>query len=305
MSRTIVFRRYGGPEVLEMVDVPPPAPGPGQVRVAVKAAGVQPFDCMFRSGTVQQWVPARFPQRLGNEAAGVIDAVGDGVTEFVVGDEVLGWSLLGGYAEHTVVGAQHIVRKPASMPWTEAGVLSASGQTASTALEQLGVRAGDIVLIHAAAGGVGSFAVQLARAMGATTVIGTSSEPNHDYLRSLGALPVAYGEGLARRVRQLAPGGVTAALVAAGTEEALLVSLELVSDKNRVGTITYQPLAKQLEIRRLSTERSVARLTALVRQSSEGCLRVVLQQQYPLGDATEAHRVMETGHVRGKIVLVC
>ncbi len=163
MSKTVVFNTYGDADVLHLVDDDAPQPGPGQVRVRVKAAGVQPFDCLFRSGAARQWVQARFPQRIGNEFAGVIDAVGEGVTVFSTGDEVLGWAMLASYAEHVVVAAEQIVAKSAGMPWAEAGVMSASGQTASTALMELGVGKDDTVLIHAAAGGVGTYAVQIAR----------------------------------------------------------------------------------------------------------------------------------------------
>jgi enoyl reductase len=302
MSRAVVFHGYGGPEVLRVVDLEIPEPGPGQVRVRVKAAGVQPFDALFRSGAAHQWVPARFPQRLGNEFAGVVDAVGDQVSGWRAGQEVLGWAMLSSYAEHVVVGAGEIVAKPAGMSWVEAGVLSASGQTAATALALLGVGKEDTVLVHAAAGGVGTFAVQLARARGAT-VIGTASPRNHDYLRELGATPVAYGDGLAARVRAAAPDGVDAALDASGTVEALHASRELVTDRDRVGTVAYQPAADQLGVRRLSTERSVARLTELTELHVAGQLRAFIQQEYPLDEAAEAHRAIEAGHVRGKLVL--
>jgi enoyl reductase len=217
MSSTVVFDEYGGPDVLHVADLPAPVPGPGQVRVAVRAAGVQPFDALFRSGAARQWVPATFPQRLGNDFAGVVDIAGG---RFAVGDEVLGWAMLCAYSEHVVVGVDDIVRKPAAMPWPEAGALSASGQTAGTALTALGVADGETVLIHAAAGGVGSLAAQIALARGAR-VIGTASARNHDYLRTLGAEPVAYGDGLVERLRTLAPDGVDAALDASGTVEAL------------------------------------------------------------------------------------
>jgi enoyl reductase len=302
MSKVVVFNTYGNADVLQLVDADAPHPGAGQVRVRVKAAGVQPFDCLFRSGAAHQWIPARFPQRLGNEFAGIIDMVGEGVKAFSIADEVLGWAMLESYAEHVMVSAEQIVAKPAGMPWAEAGVLSASGQTAATALTELGVGKDDTVLIHAAAGGVGTFAVQLAKARGAT-VVGTASERNHGYLRSLGAIPVAYGDGLAERVRAVAPDGIDAALVAASSVEALQVSLDLVSDKRRIGTVSFQPAADSLGVRRLSTERSTAQLAKLTKLYTEGKLRVVIQREYPLAAAVEAHRAMETRHVRGKIVL--
>jgi len=302
MSRTVVFTGYGDADVLHVVEEDPASPGPGQVRVHVRAAGVQPLDCLFRSGAAQRWMPARFPQRLGNEFAGVVDALGPHVDGVAVGDEVLGWAMLASYAEHVVVGADQIAAKPAAMPWAEAGVLSASGQTAAAALATLGVGKGDTVLIHGAGGGVGGFAVQIAVAAGAT-VVGTASEPNHEHLRTLGAVPVSYGDGLAERVRAAAPDGVDAALDASGTVAALQASLELVSDPDRVGTVSFQPAADQLGVRRLSTERSPALLTELTELYTAGRLRVVLQQACPLEHAADAHRAVETGHVRGKVVL--
>jgi len=241
------------------------------------------------------------PQRLGNEFAGIVDAVGDQVSGFSVGDEVLGWALFACYAEQVVVGVDQVVGKPPAMSWPEAGVLAASGQTAHTALSGLCVGAGDTLLIHAAAGGVGTFAVRLAAAWGAR-VVGTATLVNHDYLRGLGAIAVAYGDGLADRVRQAAPEGVTAALDVAGTAEALHVSLELVGDRRRVGTVAFNPVADCLGVRRISTERSTKRLIELTRLYCEEKLRI-RQRSYPLIEAAEAHRETEAGHVQGKIVL--
>lgn len=301
MSRTVVFTEYGGPEVLHVIDIDAPSPGPGQIRVHVKAAGVQPFDSLFRSGAAHQWLPAHFPQRLGNDFAGVVDAIGEGVDDASVGDEVLGWAMLSSYAEHIVVPHTDVVPKPRRLGWTSAAVLPASGQTADTALELLGVGDGDTVLIHAAAGGVGSFAVQIAKAAGAT-VIGTASPRNHDYLRNLGAVPVAYGDGLTDRVRQVAA-KVTAALDGSGAIEALHASLELVADRSRIGTIAYQPAAESLGVRQLSTQRSADRLRRLTRLHEHGLLTAEIQRTFPLTQAAEAHRVIDTGHVRGKLAL--
>jgi enoyl reductase len=301
VSEAVVFSQYGGPDVLHLIDLPPAQPGPGQVRVSVKAAGVQPFDSLFRTGAARQWMPAVFPQRLGNEFAGIVDAVGAGVEEVSVGDEVFGWAMLASYAQHVVVPASDIVSKPASLPWPDAGVLPASGQTAMTALDLLGVGEGDTVLIHAAAGGVGSFAVQIAIAAGAT-VIGTASQRNHGYLHTLGAIPVAYGDGLADRVRALTS-RVTAALDASGTLEALRASVQLVDDRQRTGTVAFQPAADALGVRRLSTRRSAERLRRLAELHNRARLTVEIQQAYPLDEAAQAHHAIDTGHVRGKLVL--
>ncbi|ACU75346.1 Alcohol dehydrogenase zinc-binding domain protein [Catenulispora acidiphila DSM 44928] len=300
MSKAIVFTEYGDPDVLRLLEVPTPEPGPGQVRVRMKAAGVQPADTRSRSGAWQAWMPVRFPARLGNEGAGVIDAVGPGVAGFAVGDEVLG-PAAGAYAESVLFQADQIAAKPAIMPWIEAGALSASGQTAHTALEDLGVAAGDTVLIHAAAGGVGHIAVQLARLRGAL-VVATASPENHEFLRSLGALPVAYGPGLVDRIKEVAPAGVDAALDGAGGE-ALEVSLEVVGKRDRIGTIADQGGAARLGLRSIGTRRSADRLGELLRLYSEGQLRVAVWKEFPLAQAAAAHRESERGHLRGKIVL--
>lgn len=296
MSRAVVFTEYGPPEVLRVVDFEPREPGPREVRVRVRAAGVQPFDNLFRSGATKGYVPATFPQQTGNELSGIVESTGPDVTEFEAGDEVLGWVTLAAFAEHAIVPADQLVAKPKTMPWAEAGALSASGQTAHTALEQLGVTQGETVLIHAAAGGVGSMAVQIAKAQGAN-VIGTASARNHDFLRGLGAIPVQYGDGLVDRV----PGPVDAVLDAIGTDESLRASAKLAT---RIGTVAFNPLAAQLGVRQLSTDRSTRRLQQLVDLYEAGQLRVHVQSTYGLRDAAEAHREVETGHVRGKVVLM-
>ncbi|PGH44376.1 enoyl reductase [Micromonospora sediminicola] len=302
MAKIVVFNEYGGPEVLHLVDVPDPEAGAGQVRIRVKAAGVQPFDCATRRGDFAAYNPLTFPVRLGNEVAGIVDQVGDGVTGFADGDEVIAYLDMQGYADTVVVPAEQVGHKPAKMPWAEAGVLTASGQTAYTALDELRVGAQDTLLVHAAAGGVGSFAVQLAKARGAQ-VVGTASERNHDYLRSLGAVPVTYGPGLADRVRAAVPQGITCALDAIGGE-ALDVSLELLGSTERIVTIADWARSAQLGIRRIGTERSAQKLDDLTRLWSEGKLVVEVAETVPLSRAAEAHRLVETGHVRGKVALV-
>lgn len=303
MSKAIVFDEYGPPDVLRLIEREEAAPGRGEVRVRVKAAGVQPFDCLFRSGAIRQWMPAHFPQGLGNEFAGIVDAVGEGVSTIRVGDEVLGWAVFRSHAELVWVLPDAIVRKPVSMPWSEAGVLSASGQTAVTAVSAIGVGAADVVIVHAAAGGVGSIAVQLARAKGAR-VVGTARPENHDYVRSLGAMPVAYGDGLLTRVRNAAPEGVTAAIVAANSDEALQSSVELVADRARIGVVSFNPLSQSLGLKRISTQRSTAGLIALTQLYEADQLKVHVQDTLTFGEAAKAHELIEAGHVRGKIALI-
>ncbi|MBA3799684.1 MAG: NADP-dependent oxidoreductase, partial [Geodermatophilaceae bacterium] len=203
-QRAVAFSEYGDPSVLRLMDFPEPHARAGQVRVRMRAAGVQPFDCAFRRGDLRGFMPATFPQVLGNDFAGIVDEVGDGVSGVQIGDEVLGYCTLAAHAELIVVDAGAVVPRPRTMPWEVAGGLSASGQTALNALRDLGVSAGETLLVHAAAGGVGTVAVQLAREWGAT-VIGTASPGNHSWLGSLGITPVTYGPGLVDRVRALAP----------------------------------------------------------------------------------------------------
>ncbi len=247
--KAVTVTESGGPEVLRVTEVPDPEPGPGEVRVRVYAAGVQPVDLAIREGFRPPGLAVEPPFVLGNEFAGVVDRLGPDSGGWAVGDEVLGFRVLDGHAELVTVDAAQLVAKPAGMPWEQAGSLSASGQTAHVALTLLGVGPGDTVLVHGASGGVGTVAVQLARAWGAT-VIGTASERNHDYLRELGAIPVAYGDGLVEWVRAAAPQGVSAAFDAAG-RGALEASVELVADKDRIGTVVDYPGAERLGVRGL------------------------------------------------------
>ncbi|MFG3055110.1 NADP-dependent oxidoreductase [Kitasatospora sp. NPDC048239] len=300
--KAVTVPEFGGPEVLRVAEVPTPSAGPGEVRVRVYAAGVQPADLAVREGWAPPGVAVEPPVVPGNEFAGVVDQVGPGGSGWKVGDEVLGFRLLRSHAEFVTVDGTQLAAKPSGMPWEQAGSLSASGQTAHTGLTALKVGKGDTVLVHGAAGGVGTVAVQLARAWGAT-VIGTASERNHDYLRELGAIPVVYGEGLVERVRAVAPQGVDAAFDAAG-RGALEASVELVADRDRIATIADFATADRLGLRALRTERNAARLAELVGLWENGGLRLEIADTFPLGRAADAHRMVGTGHVRGKVVLV-
>jgi enoyl reductase len=300
MAIAIVFAEYGDPEVLHPIDIDPPTAEARQVRIRVKAAGVNPADVKLRRGDFAAVMPVDFPSRIGNEYAGTIDQIGDEVTGFAAGDQVLGSATGQCYAEYVVADAADVVRKPAMMPWTVAAGLPAVGQAAHTALRQIAVRAGDTLLIHAAAGGVGTIAIQLAHLWGAT-VIGTASERNHDYLRALGATPVVYGDGLLERVHALAPGAIDAALDAIGGE-AITVSLALVPDRHRIGTLVDAEAARTYGIQRVGG-RSTAALRELVTLYEDGSLQLPIHATFPLTEAHHAHREVQTGHVRGKVVL--
>ncbi len=301
MSSAIVFSEYGPASVLHQIDRPEPHAGPGQVRVRMRAAGVQPFDCAFRRGVLAGFLPATFPQGLGNDFAGVVDQVGDGVVGTSVGDDVLGFCTLAAHAELLVVDAEAVVPRPETLPVEQAGGLSASGQTALNALRDLAVGPGQTLLVHAAAGGVGTVAVQLAREWGAT-VIGTASPANHALLEALGVVPVAHGPGLVERVRAVAPRGVDVVLDAIGGE-AVPASLELGVLPNRIGTIADHSAVERYGVRRPGGERSAANLTELVRLHTGGRLVLPVHLVVPLVSAAQAHEAVETGHVRGKVVL--
>ncbi|MFI7615750.1 NADP-dependent oxidoreductase [Nonomuraea terrae] len=300
--RAAAFAEPGGPEALKVMELPAPQAGPGQVRVRVRAAGVQPFDAAVRAGWLPPYLPdLPYPRVPGNEFAGVVDQVGPGVTGVAAGDEVLGFSRLFAYAECVVAPATDVAPKPAGVPWEVAGGLTAAVQTAELAIDGIGLADGETLLVHGAAGAVGTAAVQIARRRGAT-VIGTAREANHDHLRSLGAVPVVYGEGLADRVRALAPGGVDAALDGAGGH-ALEVSLELVADRRRVVTLVEHGKAGRLGVRVVQGERTAERLGRYAALYAEGAFAFPVRRAYPLEDAAGAHREIETGHGRGKVVL--
>ncbi|MBB6345952.1 NADPH:quinone reductase-like Zn-dependent oxidoreductase [Nonomuraea muscovyensis] len=300
--RAAAFRTFGGPEVLQVMELPAPVAGPGEVRVRVRAAGVQPFDAAVRAGWTPPGVSGDLPRIPGNEFAGVVDQVGEEVTGVPVGQEVLGFSLLNSYAEYIVVPATDVTPKPAGVPWEVAGALTAAVQTAELALDGLAVGEGDTLLVHGAAGAVGTAAVQIARSRGAV-VIGTAREENHEHLRELGAVPVVYGDGLADRVRALAPGGVDAALDGAGGA-ALDVSLELVKDRGRIVTLVEHGKAAELGVQVVRGTRSAERLGRYAVRYAEGRLKFPIRRTYRLEEAADAHREIETGHGRGKIALV-
>ncbi|MBQ1107286.1 NADP-dependent oxidoreductase [Streptomyces sp. 404i] len=300
----IVYEEFGGPGVLHLERLDPPRPGPGQVRVAVRAAGVNPLDHKIRNGWMEDAFPTRLPATPGAEFAGVVLEAGEGVTEFAPGDEVLGWSATGSYATEALAEAASLARKPAGLSWEEAAALPVATDTASRVLDELALAEGETLLLHGAGGGVGSVAVQLAVARGAT-VIGTASPANHDYLRVLGAVPVAYGDGLVERVRELVPEGVDAVFDASG-RGALPASIELRGGTtDRIVTIADGDAAELgVAFSSGGGGPSADRLGANARLAETGELRVEIAQVFPLADAASAHALSEGGHVRGKLVLL-
>ncbi|MFF2112788.1 NADP-dependent oxidoreductase [Rhodococcus koreensis] len=310
--RRVVARAYGGPEVLALVDAEPAGPAPGEVVIEVRAIGVNPIDYKLYSGAFGA-DPAVLPMRLGSEAAGVVAEVGDSATgprgPIAVGDEVIAYPLSEAYADRLVVSGDSVVPKPASLPWNEAAGLLAVGATAVDTLDTANVGTGDLLLVHGAAGGVGSFVVQLARARGAT-IIGTARPGNHDYVRSLGATPVSYGDGLSDRIRVLAPDGVDAVIDTAGSDEAVDVSVDLVRDRSRLVTTVPGTRAGEAGFRivgALGPEGMELRKrfrAALVDLAGNGDVRVRVARTYALSEAARAHADLRKPHAAGKFILL-
>jgi len=302
-ARALVYEQYGDPSVLRSVQTWVPEPGPRQVRVRVKAAGVNPIDAKLRAGAFSGGLPIFAPVRVGSEFSGIVDAVGEQVTDFAPGDAVLG-SAPGRDATATALISTPdcLVHKPEQVDWAVAAGVSSAGQAALGAVRQLGITQGETVVVHGASGGVGSNAVQLAHAAGAARVIGTASPRNHDYLASLGVEPVAYGPGLAGRLRSAAPGGVDKVLDLVGAE-AVEATLPLVSDAPSQ-ILTFQPFVDpSLEIPFFMFRFDHELLTELAGLHGSGALRIPVQEVVPLARAHRAHELIETEHVRGKVVI--
>lgn len=307
MTTVVQASAYGGPEVLRLVEIPTPAPGPGEVLVSVRAAGVNQADVKTYAG-IWGTDPDALPIPLGFEVAGVVAAVGDGVG-FSVGDEVIAHPVRGGYATEVLTAAEKVIGKPAGLGWPEASGLLLTGTAAAHAVTAAAVGDGDTVLVHGAAGGVGLIAVQLCILRGAT-VVGTAAPEQHALLAELGVLPISYGDGLLDRVRRAAPDGVDAALDLAGTDEALDVSLELVAERGRIATIANFDRGPREGIRVLGvggepgTEIRSAARPELARLAASGELRVFVEAVFPLSDVAAAHELLASRRATGKIVLL-
>ncbi|MFI6873996.1 NADP-dependent oxidoreductase [Streptomyces sp. NPDC050400] len=293
------FSRFGGPEVLEIVELPEPHPGPGQVRIAVRAAGVNASDWKKRRGLMDQ----ELPQTLGHEAAGVVDALGDGVSDVSVGDRVVGLSGAGAAQAESAL-LDHYVRVPPSLDFAAAAALPTALETAARALDQVGAEAGRTLLVNGASGTIGSAAVQLAVARG-VRVIGTAGPANQDHLRSLGAEPVTYGEGMAARVRALAPDGVDLALDVAGSG-VLPDLIGLTGSPGNVLTVADVAGAREHGVRfsRGDSGRALYVLDEIGPLVEAGRFAVPAVRTFPLADIAAAHRAGEEGRTRGKLVLV-
>ena len=299
LMKAVQYSEYGGPEVLRVVDIDAPHAGPGQVRIAVRAAGVNPSDWKDRAGDARDATPVPLPSGVGFEASGVVDEVGPGVSNVSIGDAVFGFGA-NTVAQYAVL--THWAHKPHDVSFEVAGGLPVIVETAWRCLEQLGVISGETLLVSGAAGGIGSAVIQLARLRG-IAVIGTASSQKHDYVRGLGAIPTTYGPGLAERVRGLAPEGVDRALDVAGSG-IIPELIEIVGDASRVlsaaDLTAPQYGAKFCHGPPKHPERifdEVARLC------SEGLFRLRVEQTFPLERTAAAQEVSAQGHVTGKLVI--
>jgi len=303
MPRAVKFSRYGGPEVLEVVQVPRPQAGPGEVLVRVVVAGVNPGEAGIRQGVFADMWPAVFPEGQGNDFAGLVAELGPGVADFAVGDEVIGYLPRRAQADFVVSPAAILAPKPADIAWEAAAPLSAVGVTAWAAVDAVAPTAGDTVVVSGAAGGVGSLAVQLARLRGAQ-VIGTAGPHNADFLRSLGVVPVEHGPGLADRLRAAAPEGIDAFVDTFGQGN-VDIAVELGVAPQRINTLADGRAVARYGVRSRAQEdvftpQLVAELAELV---SKGLLTVHISEVYPLEQVQEAYRQVQRRHTRGKIVL--
>ncbi|RNE64110.1 NADP-dependent oxidoreductase [Cryobacterium tepidiphilum] len=302
MARYVRFDRFGGPEVLHILEDEPPQAGPGQVRVRVHAAGLNPVDWkIMKGGPAAAQYHGVPPCGNGNDFAGVVDQVGDGVTTLQVEDAVLGGKRMFAQADYVVVDADRVIRKPEALDFDRAGALDIVGRTAWATVSSLKLTARDTVLVSAAAGGVGVLAAQLARRTGAT-VIGTASPDNADFLRSLGVIPVAYGEGLVDRVREAAP-KLTAALDNHGPAT-IDVALKLGVPGNRINTIAARGHRTDAGIAGVGgAEATLDDLARVADLLADGEIVLPIDTVYPLERVREAYEHLMRGHLRGKIVL--
>jgi NADPH:quinone reductase-like Zn-dependent oxidoreductase len=304
MTKAVRFEQYGGTEVLRVVEVDRPQPGPGEVRIEVVAASINPGEASIRRGLLKDRFPATFPSGQGSDLAGRVTAIGAGVQGIGLGEEVIGFSdERSSQATDVVVPATNVVPKPAAVTWEEAATLYVAGTTAYAAVRAVGADLGDVVVVAGASGGVGIIAAQLARHSGAT-VVGTARNADHDFLRSLDIIPVTYGDGLSDRIRAVVPEGVDAFIDTHGGGN-VEVAIGLGVSPDRIDTIADFAAAKQYGVK---TEGNAAgggaqTLSELAALIVEGDLRIPIDTIYPLERVAEAYDHLAEQHVRGKIVL--
>jgi NADPH:quinone reductase-like Zn-dependent oxidoreductase len=293
---------YGGIDVLRVADVPIPQPGQGEVLVKVKAASINPGEAKIREGLFHAFFPATFPSGEGTDFAGIVTKVGSRVSGIAIGDEVIGFTdRRASHAEYVVVEARNLTAKPKDVSWEVAGSLAIAGTTAYASVRAISLKPGDTVAVSAAAGGVGSIAVQLARRAGAK-VIGIASPANHGWLTAHGVKAVAYGEGLADRLREA---GINAFIDAHGSGYVKL-AIELGVARDRINTIIDFAAVQEYGVKAEGTEaaRNAAVLAELAALIASGDLEVPIAATFPLENVRVAFELLEQGHTRGKIVLL-
>ncbi|HEY4827269.1 MAG TPA: NADP-dependent oxidoreductase [Solirubrobacteraceae bacterium] len=302
--RAVRFDHYGGVEVLDVADVDPPVPGPGQLLVRVRAAGINLGESKIREGLLHDLWPSTFPSGQGSDLAGIVEQACSAADAFHVGDEVIGFTHdRSSHAELVVVEPEHVTARPDNVDWEVAGSLFVAGTTAYAAVRAVAPTARDTVVIAGAAGGVGSIAVQLARQTGAA-VLGIAGEHNHDWLRGHGVVPVAYGPGTAERVRALSGGAIDAFIDTVGNGYVEL-ALELGAPPDRIDTIADFAAVERYGVK-AEGNRNAARsevLAELADQIAHGSLEVPIARVYALDEVRDAYRELERHHTRGKIVL--
>lgn len=299
--KAVQFSEYGSPEVLHVVDVDEPHAGPGQVRIAVRAAGVNPSDWKRLAGQYRDHDEVTFPSGLGVEGAGVVDEIGLGVSNTSIGDAVFGCGEnMMAMAQYAVL--THWALKPDNLSFAVAGGLPVIADTATRAIDEVGVKSGETLLVSGAAGGIGSGVLQFARLRG-ITVIGTASAQKHDYLRQLGAIPTTYGPGLAERVRLLAPQGVDRALDLAGSG-IIPELIEIVGDPSRVLSVADFSAPQYGAKFSYGPPKHLERVLAdVARLCSEGLFHLHVEQTFSLEQIREAQAISAKGHVTGKLVI--
>ena len=303
--KAVRFDEYGGVDVLAVREVEDPVAGPGQVLVAVKAAGINPGEIAIREGRLHERWPATFPSGEGTDLAGVVRTVGDGVTAFAVGDEVLGWTEeRASHAELVVVPADQLTAKPAPVSWEVAGSLFVVGLAAYASVEAVAPQGGETVVVSGAAGGVGSVAVQLARRTGAT-VIGLAGERNHEWLRRHEIVPVTYGDGQAQRIRDATHGTIDAFIDTFGGGYVDL-AIELGVGPQRINTIIDYEAVQRLGVQAQGTHAiaSAARLAELADLVADGSLEIPIASTFTLDQVRDAYGELAKRHSHGKIVLL-
>lgn len=305
MARAVRFDRYGDRDVLYVADVERPEPEHGEVVVEVRAAGINPGEAAIRKGALAASFPATFPSGEGSDLAGVISAVGEGVTEFAVGDAVMGWSWRrSSQAEYVAVPVTQLIPKPPQLSWEVAGSLYVVGCTAYAAVRAVGVERGDTVAVSGAAGGVGTVVVQLLRTK-AATALGIASPPHHAWLAAHGVIPVSYGDGLAERLRTAAPDGIDAFIDLFGPQYVEL-AVDLGIAKDRIETIVSRDKAKELGTKAegsadASTTEVLSQMADLV---ASGQIEIPIAATYKLDQVRDAFAELERRHTLGKIVLI-